>query len=288
MASKVVLRAYLKNVEPQFKIPRLIAGHLVLRDVTRHPIENNERIPKDVRFAMDVIGIEERISLDYVINAIKTIRIGTSCSVTIAEFYTPQRYSTVSGEADAHVWNHLDAELSKEDIRFVENHFDTLMEYLWPETYTRVGNALRLHESALLTQNCDLALLGFVGAIESLFSISPQELSFRLSFLLAKFLGKDKKEQRKLYERAKSLYTVRSKIAHGDKLDANEEAAAIQIVDYWTPEAEELARECLKQIFELKLAKTFDNRKAHEALLTDLLFAANLGEILATGTPPNL
>ena len=131
------------------------------------------------------------------------------------------------------------------------------------------------------TQTADLALLGFVGAIESLFSISPQELSFRLSLLLSKFLGRDAEEQRTLFHRARELYVVRSKIAHGDKVNKNEEAAAIQIVEHWTPTAEELARLSLRRVIEHGLVDLFNSKARHDALLMELLFVENLSAALS-------
>ena len=58
------------------------------------------------------------------------------------------------------------------------------------------------------------------------------------------------------------------------------EAAAIQIVETWTPEAEELARESLCRVFEKGLATVFDSKKRHEALLIDLLFESGLDDTI--------
>lgn len=285
---KVVLRAYLKEIEPKFRLPRAFAGHLILCDPRKARIYGlkKEHIPKGCRFALDVYAVEERNALEYALSATNAIRIASSCSVWVAEHYIPSRYSIRGDEKVHYLWGHGGPALQEEEMKFVENHMDMFREYLMPETYTRVGNALRLHSSAMFTDSPDLALLGFMGAIESLFSISPQELTFRLSLLLAKFLGNDKKQQRELFDRARGLYSVRSKLAHGDKLEKNEEAAAISLVDYWTPSAEKLARECLKRLFGQKLTKSFDSPKTHEALLTDLLFASNLDEISTTGASP--
>jgi len=89
-----------------------------------------------------------------------------------------------------------------------------------------------------------------------------------------------KDEQLTVYNRARSMYTVRSKIAHGDKIDANEEAAATLIVENWTPEAEGLARLCLRRLLEKNLLALFDSKKRHETLLTELLFVPKLDDAL--------
>ena len=203
-------------------------------NVRKAPIltKGKEPIPKDSRFAIDVIGVEERVALEYVINAITAIRVHILAPPGQQDFTVPPP-PLWQAMKQKQTYGDTGPDLQEKDIVFVDKHFNTFKEYLLPETFTRVGNALRLYESSLLAENPDLALLGFIGAIESLFSIAPQELSFRLSFLIAKVLGDNQAEQRKLYDRARKIYTVRSKIAHGDKLYSNEEASAIQLVDYY-------------------------------------------------------
>ncbi|HVS81126.1 MAG TPA: hypothetical protein VHE60_05280 [Pyrinomonadaceae bacterium] len=107
------------------------------------------------------------------------------------------------------------------------------------------------------------------------------KLVFRLSLQLAKFLGDSLEQQRAYFDRARALYIVRSKIAHGDKISANEEQAAIQIVERWTPEAEELARLSLRRVVERNLIEVFNSKARHEALLLDLLFEPTLDAAVA-------
>jgi len=196
--------------------------------------------------------------------------IGTTPGTTIEGF-----------DSEGVVWGHYDATLSAETIGWVERYLGDVEPFTILETYSRMGNAMRLHGAAMQTHNADLALLGFVGAIESLFSIAPQELSFRLSLLMSKFLGDEVDQQRSYFERARELYVVRSKIAHGDKINKNEEAAAIQIVERWTPEAEELARLSLCRVIEMNLVDVFNLKARHETLLVDLLFEPRLSAAIA-------
>jgi hypothetical protein len=90
------------------------------------------------------------------------------------------------------------------------------------------------------------------------------------------FGGNNEQTQREYFDRARELHKIRPKTAHGDKLAENEEAAAVQVVERWTPEAETLARECLRRMFDTNLAQTFNSRNLHEALLIELLFQPNL------------
>ena len=144
------------------------------------------------------------------------------------------------------------------------------------DQFNRISNAIRLHRTAMETGNCDLALLGFISSLESLFSVSPQELSFRLSLIVAKFLGKNIAGQKKLYKEVKNLYKIRSAISHGDKIYKSEESTAIALVEHWTPLAEELNRKCLRLIFERGLKKIFESNELLEKFLLELLFATNI------------
>ena len=106
-----------------------------------------------------------------------------------------------------------------------------------PETFNRVSNALRLYHAAQRSAQPDFALLGFIGCLESLFSVATQELSFRLCLTISKFSRDTSAEQRAYFVNLKRLYAIRSKIAHGDKLTDDEERAAIQLVEHWVPTA---------------------------------------------------
>jgi hypothetical protein len=103
-----------------------------------------------------------------------------------------------------------------------------------------------------------------------------------LSLLLAKFLGETPAEHRAFFDRARDLYKIRSKLAHGDKITTDEEAAAIEIVEFWTPEAEELSRLSLRRMFEKQLVQHFNSRKLHEVFLTNLLFASGLDDAVSS------
>lgn len=270
-----IYRAYLKDVNPSFELPLKIPPNLVLQSAEEAPAIPGEADPvlrRDADCVLDVCDVEERRAMVMVINWISAVRIASACSVVVVGYCSASGSSQESTEVGSILWGHHSPDLSEDDVAFTAKHFDVFMGLLMAESYSRMANALRLHSAAVHTRNCDLALLGFVGAIESLFSIAPQELSFRLSLLVAKFFGGDSGQQRQLFDRVRALYKVRSKIAHGDKIASTEEAAAIEIADYWTPEAGEIARRSLKRIFEKKLTPIFNSRKQHEKLLIDLLF----------------
>jgi hypothetical protein len=232
---------------------------------------------------MDVDGVEDRLASTWAHAAIQAIQIGSDSNIRIGAYWsrTLQRATVYHSEPiDLPPWGHYSEELGTDALEFARVHTPTMMPLASSEVYSRVANALRIYHGALEINNPDLALLGFVGAIESLFSIATQELSFRLSLLLAKFLGDTADAQRDIFESVRGLYVIRSKISHGDKIAETEEAAAIQVVERWTPEAEEIARLALKRILERNLIGIFNDRQKHEALLTNLLFVPTLSDAL--------
>jgi len=280
-----VLRAYLKDIQPETDLPRSLTDTLVLRsrsDAGLVPADGDPNL-RDIAYVLDVYNTEDRLAIVHAVNAISAVRIASECSVVVVGYWSDVGFID-SAEGETIVWGHYTQELSEDAMVFTNKYFDVLMCYLVPDSYSRLANALRLYGEALHVRNADLALLGFVGAIESLFSIAPQELSFRLSLLLAKFLGDDASQQREYFDRARELYKIRSKIAHGDKIDKDEEAAAIQIVETWVPEAEQLARGSLKRLFEKGVTDIFDAKKKHDRLLTELLFEVNLDAVLGNRT----
>lgn len=272
-----IASVHFEAVSPTFDLPRTVAGVGTIRP---HQHDANDNGRNDHRCILELNGIPEPQAIPTAINVVTAIRIASACSVRIARYSFPNGDSIDGMESDA-IWGHYEPDLSDSTIAWVEAHLEVLTPYVIADTYSRFGNAVRLHSSALATHNSDLALLGFVGAIESLFSIAAQKLSFRLSLQLAKFLGDTVDEQRQYFERARALYVVRSKIAHGDRITANEEQAAIQMTERWTPEAEELIRLCLRRILDKGLIELFNTKAQHETLLNDLLFESNLDAALA-------
>ena len=74
------------------------------------------------------------------------------------------------------MWGHYDQTLTVDTVTWVESHLEDLKPYHIPESYSRIGNAIRLHGAALHTGNADLALLGFVGVLPSS-SVGEESLS---------------------------------------------------------------------------------------------------------------
>jgi hypothetical protein len=273
-----VLRAELSQLRPLFDLPKEIIPNVTLRAPDQAPTRSSlsADIPNNISAIIDIYSIDEARAIPLLLAVISTLRIGSASALWLRR-YTLNNGMVIDGfDGDGHHWGHYDETLSFETVAWVESHFEDLKDYYLTDTYSRVANAIRLHGASLNTPNSDLALLGFVGAIESLFSIAEQELSFRLSFLLAKFLGDEIDQQRNYFVSARELYSVRSKIAHGSQLHEDEEQAAIQMAKRWTPRAEELARSLLRRIADQGLLLVFSSPEQHRKLLDRLLFEPDL------------
>lgn len=273
------LRIQLTNVEPEFALPRQFGPQLILRSKEGLPtLRINETTPvKECKFVLDAYGPRAH---DDAANFLTALRVGSDCSLRFAVHDYKSAQVFPEPRSDTFIWGHGTPILTEASAKFVETHLSTFAPYYYEETYTRLGNALRLYESSLIVEEVDLALLGFMGALESMFSVANQELSFRLSLSLSKFLGENRDQQRLLFKEVRELYQIRSKIAHGDKVDALQETTAIVMNQQWVPMAEDIARRCLWKIMTLNLTARFDSRKAHEALMDGLPFCDTLSELV--------
>lgn len=277
------VRVHLARVQPNFELPRAIGPDLVLRAFGDSDTGKVARFDSfyDGHLVLDATGPR---AADRIHAFISALRVGSHCAVYPRTWEYPDGRLSQGGPREDWSWAHWTSQLTEDEVTFVDRHIGVISNYVMPETYSRTGNALALFESALTIEHSyRLPLLGFVGAIESLFSVAKQELSFRLSLSLSKFLATGSVNQRFLFDRARELYGIRSKVAHGDKIDTCEESAAIELAQLWTPQAAQLARASLKTVFERNLTAVFDSRKDHERLMNLLPFADSLDHALDPG-----
>jgi hypothetical protein len=69
----------------------------------------------------------------------------------------------------------------------------------------------------------------YVSCLEALFSTDSAELSHKLSERVAVFLSDDPEERVTIYREVKLAYAVRSKIVHGDEMEAKHHVKLLQI-----------------------------------------------------------
>jgi hypothetical protein len=204
-----VLRVCFKNVEPAFDLPRNVTGHAVLRSVNDliHLPEHTADAMSEVSCVLDIHKVPDLEAITYAMKIMSAVWIASDCCVQAVRYDSPNG-RTIEGEDVISILGHATPTLPLDTIEWIDQHFYAVQPFLIADNYSRVANALRLHRAAIETFNCDLALFGCVGAIESLFSIAPQELSFRLSLQLAKFLGNNEQTQREYFDRARELYRI--------------------------------------------------------------------------------
>lgn len=161
------------------------------------------------------------------------------------------------------VAHHFDAdtELSSEDFETaiaVHNSICSLH---------RDGNlwtASRLLGRALSERMWEARFLLLWVVMEALFGpTDPREITYRLSQRVAFFLGRNRDEIEKLFNKTKALYSWRSKTVHGARLSNLPEDKSAQVLH----DVEKLARKSMSKILlDDRLIKKFDGKKRDEFL----------------------
>jgi hypothetical protein len=121
---------------------------------------------------------------------------------------------------------YLDSQkLNLTDVEWISKNLPTILKLMNETRFQNAMQALNAHR--YIAQSNFNFLTSWTG-IEALFGIN-QEISFRLSLLLAKYLI-DEQSERERCKMYKKLYDTRSKVAHGSstkaKVDAKETVAA--------------------------------------------------------------
>jgi hypothetical protein len=105
---------------------------------------------------------------------------------------------------------------------------------------------------------------------------------------VAWYVASSTEERIAVFREVKVLYTIRSKIVHGDRITADEEQAAIALAENYVPRAEELVRRAIRKLLEdgidgfVETTKHLDGFNQLLALGVPLLEA--LKQIGASGT----
>jgi len=104
--------------------------------------------------------------------------------------------------------------LQGEALKFGERFGPRLAQLTLNQSFNRLSSALRLYTHALDLVPSDVALVAFMTALEGLFSVATQELSFRLALAVAWFLEPELHQRRVIFDEVRDLYASRSKIVH--------------------------------------------------------------------------
>ena len=96
-------------------------------------------------------------------------------------------------------------------------------------------NALTFHRRSLTAASDDEALIDLMIALESMYSLDPQEIRFRLSLRAACFIaGTDTSTREQIYDTVYEMYGLRSRIVHSgeaaDKVSLKKLASLREVV----------------------------------------------------------
>ncbi|MFC1771218.1 hypothetical protein ACFLZV_04960 [Candidatus Margulisiibacteriota bacterium] len=86
------------------------------------------------------------------------------------------------------------------------------------QKFNRIANSLGLFAYALYQKSENLKFVNLVIALEALYNVNPQELTFRLSIYISSFLGKTRSSKREYYNKLKNIFKIRGKIVHGQEI----------------------------------------------------------------------
>lgn len=175
--------------------------------------------------------------------------------------------------------------VDQEQMRFQAAHRQELERFMLMETFSRFGNALRFYVSGICSANVDHVLLDFVTCLEGLLSPGNAEISYRIALNCAYMLGADKEERKRLFDECRGLYAFRSKLVHGAPLNRSEEAAAISLVDWAIPEAQNLCQRVLYKILDKGLIDVFNSNDLAAAFLESLCLGGTYQEAIAQTRP---
>jgi|ERR1017187_1735403 hypothetical protein len=84
------------------------------------------------------------------------------------------------------------------------------------EDTTRIQRCLNLLDHARTVGDIGLRVVMYVSCLETLFSTDTSELAHKLAERVAWFVGEDKTTRMEVFASMKRVYTVRSKVIHGD------------------------------------------------------------------------
>ena len=182
-------------------------------------------------------------------------------------------------------WGHYGKKLHQHSMQFAELHGPRLAELFLTESFNRLSNALRLYREALTLIPSDVALVVFMTVLEGLFTTATQELSFRLALVIAWFLEDSKESRLEVFTEVKELYTIRSKVVHGDRVVKGEEAAAIQLAENYVPRSEEVVRKCLRRILEQGLDEFAAKSRELDTFFRLVVLGYTVKEALAQSSP---
>lgn len=143
----------------------------------------------------------------------------------------------------------------------IENHFHLKnsgsMEFMLEKNFSRINRGLIFVKQAREARNLAYKISNYCSALETIFSTDNVELSHKLSERVSFFL-KDEFNILETFKNVKKSYAVRSKLTHGDTLDAKQ----IEILDDISIKIDNILRISINKIINNKnLLTIFESPK---------------------------
>ena len=104
-------------------------------------------------------------------------------------------------------------QISKNELKSFSKHIKKFSG----SQYAYLRLAMKYYRKGKVSDIPEDKLINFFIALETLYSNSKSEISFRFAMRLALLLGRSSKNRKNIVQKAKKLYDVRSRIIHGDK-----------------------------------------------------------------------
>jgi hypothetical protein len=132
------------------------------------------------------------------------------------------------------------------------------MDSFTDKNFSRIGRSLKFVYAARKELHPAIKISHYCSAFESLFSTDNSELTHKLSERIAIFFKVQGWEPIKIFDEIKALYSIRSKVSHGDSISKNKEKHISEL----SQKADKYLRAALNVIFlEEDMIQLFDGSK---------------------------
>lgn len=148
---------------------------------------------------------------------------------------------------------------------------------LLTNSLSRLVRAFYFLRSARTTSDIGTKISIYISVLESLFSVSNNELRHRLSENIAFFLSDYSEERMEIYKTVQTAYDIRSSIVHGDGLQSRFIKNDAKLLLENAIETDSILRNCFKKILQNdKLYDLFttDDKKVISNYFKGLIFGA--------------
>jgi hypothetical protein len=130
------------------------------------------------------------------------------------------------------------------------------ISFMMEKGFSRTGRALQFVTAARNSPNLAFRITHYCSAFETLFTTDSAELAHKLSERVAFFLGNQGHSKEKVFSDLKKAYTIRSKLTHGDTLNAKQ----IEELPLISKTCDRYLREIINTLFsQEQLLRVFDS-----------------------------